>query len=337
MKCLVGLTLLLICELVLTSPVPRDNANSQDGRWVMVPDTNGFLHLVDLESYEEPVEPLFEPENDMRFLLFTRQNPTVAQEITFDLAVLDASNFNSNNPTHFTAHGWGGSGDAASNTLVRDAFLSIGDFNIISVDWSGANSINYITSRNHVPAAGTHLGRYVDHLHVNGYIRLHEVQLIGISLGGQLIGFAGKAIFSGRVGVIISLDPAGPLFSYDDPTQRIDSSDGEYVEVIYTNAGMLGFDRPVGHANFWPNFGRSQPGCGADVGGGCAHGRSVTLHAESITQVFTGHQCVSFEEIERDECTRTGVTGRMGGPYGSRQLRGNFYLTTNGESPFTQG
>lgn len=96
----------------------------------MIPDTTGKLHLVDLQTYEEPIEPKFVPENDMRFLLFTRQNPTVGQEITFDLASLQNSNYNANHPTHFTVHGWQSDAETASNSIVRDAFFALGDYNV---------------------------------------------------------------------------------------------------------------------------------------------------------------------------------------------------------------
>lgn len=135
----------------------------------------------------------------------------------------------------------------------------------------------------------------------------------------------------------MSLDPAGPLFSLDRPDQRVAPTDGVYVEVIHTNGGLLGFREPIGQADFFPNFGRTQPGCGTDVTGACAHARSVFLHAESVTTVFTGHECSSFVEIDNEQCTRTGRTGRMGGPFGSVGLTGNFYLTTNDASPFSMG
>lgn len=33
-----------------------------------------------------------------------------------------------------------------------------------------------------------------------------------------------------------------------------------YVEIMHTAGGSLGFGEPLGHADFFPNFGRSQPG-----------------------------------------------------------------------------
>jgi pancreatic triacylglycerol lipase len=133
------------------------------------------------------------------------------------------------------------------------------------------------------------------------------------------------------------LDPAGPLFSLNDPTDRVASTDGVYVEVMHTNGGLLGFREPIGQADFFPNFGRSQPGCGLDPAGSCAHLRTALFYAESITSRFTSRQCVSFEEIDNNQCTPTGVTASMGGPFGNIGLTGNFHLTTNAAAPFSQG
>lgn len=141
----------------------------------------------------------------------------------------------------------------------------------------------------------------------------------------------------GRIQVILALDPAGPLFNLVNENERVAPGDGVYVEVIHTNGGVLGFREPIGQADFFPNFGRSQPGCGADVSGQCAHERVNDLHAESINTVFTGHGCTSFADIDNNQCTPTHVTARMGGPYGSIGSLGNFIMTTNDVAPFSQG
>lgn len=47
---------------------------------------------------------------------------------------------------------------------------------------------------------------------------------------------------------------------------RLDSGDADFVDVIHTNAGTLltasyGIVAPIGHADFYLNDGRKQPGC----------------------------------------------------------------------------
>ena len=101
-------------------------------RWAILPDSEGLLHLIDLNPFEELAEPLFVPENDIRFLLYTRQNPATPQIITADLASLQNSNFNPNHETRFTIHGWQGSVQSAVNIRVAEAYFQHGDYNVRS-------------------------------------------------------------------------------------------------------------------------------------------------------------------------------------------------------------
>lgn len=61
--------------------------------------------------------------------------------------------------------------------------------------------------------------------------------MVGHSLGAHVVGIAGKNVRTGRVPKIIGLDPANPLFSYNNPATRIAVGDALSVETIHTNAG----------------------------------------------------------------------------------------------------
>ncbi|CRK94034.1 CLUMA_CG007558, isoform A [Clunio marinus] len=349
MKCLV-LSLLLFIDVSLASPLPhhdgileeiKQNIVIEDPkhRWSMVPDAEGRMHLIDLNPYEMPVEPLFNAAADIRFILHTRSNPTAGQVIQLEnLASLQNSNFNPAHETRITIHGWLGTAGSTVHVNTRPQYLEVDNFNLVTVDWSvGASSINYITARNRVDDAAAVVARFIDFCHLHGFIQFPRVHIIGHSLGGQMAGVAGKRVSRGRVQVITALDPAGPLFSLNDPDRRVAPTDGVYVEVIVTNGGVLGFMDPIGQANFYPNFGVAQPGCGSDASGQCAHERVNAFFAESIRTVFTGRQCASFAEIGNNQCTPTGVTSRMGGAFGSVGASGIFHLTTNANAPFSMG
>lgn len=68
---------------------------------------------------------------------------------------------------------------------------------------------------------------------------------------GHIVGHIGKAVTLGRIQVVYALDPAGPLFSLDDPLNRVAPTDGVYVEIMHTNGGLLGFRQPIGQASFF--------------------------------------------------------------------------------------
>ncbi|KAG4079744.1 hypothetical protein HA402_014875 [Bradysia odoriphaga] len=224
------------------------------------------------------------------------------------------SHFNVNHETRFHIHGWNGGGHDGTGSVLRNAYLNRGDFNFFSLDWGlGAGTPNYILARNRVNEVGHVLAQFVDFLNVNG-LPLSRVGLLGHSLGAHLVGAAGKRTTRGRVEFIVGLDPAGPLFSLDDPVNRLHHTDANYVESIITDGGRLGFQHPIGHANFYPNWGASQPGFGVDLTGQCGHSLVRPLMAESInpTQIFGAIRCRDLDDIRNRNCVLSGTSRRMG-------------------------
>lgn len=78
---------------------------------------------------------------------------------------------------------------------------------------------------------------------------------------------AGQRVRSGRLPIIVGLDPAYPLFTRRNASNRLSADDADYVQVIHTNGGRLSIPYPVGDADFYPNWGRDQPGCGGTKSG----------------------------------------------------------------------
>lgn len=122
---------------------------------------------------------------------------------------------------------------------------------------------------------------------------------------------------SGKIGKIVGLDPALPLFRYSLADARLADTDAEYVETIHTNAGTLGFVQPLGQASFYPNGGSKQPGCGWDMVGNCAHGRSYLYYTESIhsPKNYLGVKCESLKEMQKGRCRvhNESILTQMGG------------------------
>lgn len=96
-----------------------------------------------------------------------------------------------------------------------------------------------------------------------------DLIIIGHSLGAHAAGAAGRKVKFGRVAMIVGLDPALPCYSKHYRDQRLKTSDADCVKVIHTNSGVLGIEEPMGHIDFYPNFGKDQPGCnGISIIGG---------------------------------------------------------------------
>lgn len=248
-----------------------------------------------------------------------------------------------NKISRILVHGWQSNAGAAINTLVRDAYLSLNrGFNVIVVDWSaGAETINYIAARNRVGGVGAVVAQLIRQINqVYPSVMPRDIVVVGHSLGAHIAGFTGKSLLGDmRLGAVMALDAALPLFSIDRPAERVNTGDATYVESMHTNGGLLGFDQPLGHANFYPNGGASQPGCGIDVAGSCAHSRAVDYFAESITtdRHFWGRQCANWEQAFNSTCVASGIDRKMGGEPIETLALGDYWLTTNRASPFATG
>ncbi|XP_025832238.1 lipase member H-like [Agrilus planipennis] len=122
------------------------------------------------------------------------------------------------------------------------------------------------------------------------------------SLGAHIAGCAGAAVNS-SIGVIVGLDPAGPLFHSSETDNRLDPSDAQFVQAIHTCAGRLGYRGSLGTADYRPNGGGNQPGCTLEPTGSCAHGRAFALFAESVRSGgFSVWKCDSYSNFRSGEC-----------------------------------
>lgn len=77
------------------------------------------------------------------------------------------------------------------------------------------------------------------------------------------------------------------------------------VEVLHTTAGRQGYDRPLGHIDFYANGGVQQTGCGTNVV--CSQDYAYVFFAESLTSEpngpsFAGTACEDYEEAFSHQC-----------------------------------
>jgi len=196
------------CIPIYENEVVKSNGtafiSSNDEDWQLVPDTDGKLHLVDINNVDMEMEPLFNAFNDVVFHLWTRASPNPQIVNINNNAQLDASNFNAQRQTRFHIHGWG-AGGPTWGALIRSSLLTRVDCNYFLVDWgAGSNTINYITARNRVNEVGAVLAQYIDWLNVRG-VPFSAVTIVGSSLGAHVGGAGGKRTSRGRIAAIAGL------------------------------------------------------------------------------------------------------------------------------------
>ncbi|CAH0399440.1 unnamed protein product [Chilo suppressalis] len=296
------LFLLAVVAACCVSAAPQSDVKPT-ARYITFIDEAGVEQTVDTE--EEPDEDFLEEldKNDMnRYFLFTRNNPTTSQElINGDAGTISQSNFNHNHITVFVVHGWISNQESGLNPAIRDAFLSVGNYNVIVLDWGRLARRNYVTAARGVPLTGRRLGYFLNFLNSRTGVPFSRMHLVGFSLGAHLVGNAGREV-GGRVARISALDPAGPLWNLN--SNRIRSSDAVYVEGMHTDGGLmlsLGIGSAIGDVDFFPNGGSNQPGCLTTSI--CSHNRAWRLFAATVSHNhLEGRQCSSSTQITLNTC-----------------------------------
>lgn len=153
------------------------------------------LTLVDLleASVNEDTPPLNGSLN--AYYLFTRDNKDnpdhllYGKEETFRL-----SKFKKDRPINIVSHGWWSSSQAEISIIIVAALLEKEDVNVIALDWREIADLSYSTAVEAVPSVGEYLGKFIIWLLEVTGSSVHNVHLIGHSLGAHVVGVAGAAL-----------------------------------------------------------------------------------------------------------------------------------------------
>ncbi|XP_060520066.1 phospholipase A1 member A-like isoform X2 [Cylas formicarius] len=272
---------------------------------------------------------------DIQFVLFTRNNSPCHLRFG-DHQTLNTSGFSGNRETKIITHGFLSSIENDVFVMSRD---DTGDYNVIGMDWSVLCRMEYVSAMRGAKTAGRRLGEFINFLARNG-VSLNSVHLIGHSLGAHVVAIAGDAVKGGRVARITGLDPAG--IGYGDIRQDMkwDRGDAQLVDVIHTYLKLIGAALPLGHVDFYPNGGQTQPGCPYMTGLNlpdaiyCNHGRSHQLFVEAIRnpKAFRSKKCRNLENALTGRCFEN-TDVYMGQPDTYRP--GLYYFTTRDTPPYS--
>ncbi|KAK0176252.1 hypothetical protein PV328_000405 [Microctonus aethiopoides] len=214
--------------------------------------------------------------------------------------------------------------------MIRDAYLKFADCNVILVDWfKGAYRI-YTTSWASVGKIGKRVAQMINWLIKKNRIDITDLHIIGFSLGAHVAGFTGKALAPLKVPRITGLDPAGPGFAWLSPDKRLDKSDAEFVDVIHTETSFTGTWQPMGHVDFYPDWGHDQKGC-SSLDLSCSHQMANKFYAKSISNPapFVGLRCdlyINGFDRKFENCHKEGIT--VMGHGANPRVHGVFYVNS---------
>ncbi|CAG9760592.1 unnamed protein product [Ceutorhynchus assimilis] len=225
------------------------------------------------------------PDNDIKYYLYTPH--TGRTRLRIDVRnpySLKFSNFNSKKKNVFIVHGFNGTESKTPMTILRDAYLYRGDYNIFSVDWSDLTNFPcYLSSLSNTRLVAQCTAKLYAFVMANGG-EAEETTCVGHSLGAHICGMISNHLTL-KQHKIVGLDPARPLIDrYANKYFRLTKDDAYHVQIIHTNSGFLGEVNQVGHVDFCVNGGMKQPGCKGNPlrVSRCSHFQSACYFAKSV-------------------------------------------------------
>ncbi|XP_072945582.1 pancreatic triacylglycerol lipase-like [Epargyreus clarus] len=274
--------------------------------------------------------------NDVIYHLFTRTNPTASQPLLADPNIIAQSSFSLDIPTIITIHSYGETVSGNFNAHLVPAHLAVQNVNVIAVDYSRGAGI-YTVGLGNAPQVGEMIANFINILYDNFGYRIDLIRIVGVGLGGHIAGIAARKV-KGEIPHIFALDPS--LIGWSHHPEKLHPDDADVVEVLYTTAGVYGYDTPLGDLNMYSNGGSRQTGCGTDIS--CSHDLSYVYYAESITAEmnngpqFVGTACDNYAQAIALQCTGARDVV-FGGPATKRGISGTYTFLTNAVRPFARG
>ncbi|KAH8271749.1 hypothetical protein KR044_003999, partial [Drosophila immigrans] len=279
------------------------------------------------------------PNENITFWLYS--NTTRDAPVKLKPLDLNPWDFQPPRPLKILLHGYTGHRDFAPNDHIRPVLLDNADVYVISIDYGPlVRSPCYTQAVQNLPLVSRCLAQLINNLVSKGIVQNDQIHIIGFSLGGQLAGQTANHL-TRKLKRITGLDPAKPLFILGSDNRRLDAGDAEFVDVIHTDTLGRGMLRPMGHVDFYPNFGPLQPGCieeNPDDPGSCNHERAPRFYGASInsTQGFWGRQCSSWLIYLFGLCSTRAPQALMGYHVDEKE-RGVYFLKTDSEPPYALG
>lgn len=177
------------------------------------------------------------PNDDVNFYLYTKERQT--DPIHLDMRSTDSvinAPFVKSRPLVVLIHGYTGHKDFAPNTQIRPAYFAKDEYNIISIDYKNlALQGCYINAVANIATVANCTAQLLDFLIDKNIFTLDSIHVIGFSLGSQTAGMVANYLKDGRqLKRITGLDPAKPMFTVVGKEDKLDKSDAEFVEWVWT-------------------------------------------------------------------------------------------------------
>lgn len=178
-------------------------------------------------------------------------------------------------PMVILINGWRDTIDEDVITALSRAYKLHTNAHFIVADWSAYSSNPWlIPSVIATVGTGNAIGEFIDDASKafdkaeDKKMFFKNLHILGLTMGAHVAGSVAnylKKKNSGQIGRITAFDADGPVFTFPIPLPcnfRLCKKHAEFVQLIHTDVLILGAVAPIGHADFFVNFGGPiQPGC----------------------------------------------------------------------------
>ncbi|EDW03347.1 GH11187, partial [Drosophila grimshawi] len=281
------------------------------------------------------------PNSNITFWLYTKEEPLGRKlnELGYQ-----GDSFDISKEVKVLLHGYNGSSESTPNAEVRPELLKFHNLNVISVDYGNLmREPCYAESVANLHYVGRCVAEFLGNLLYNRHVLPQKLHIIGFDIGAHLAASVSNFLryFNLRIGRITGLDPAKPIFLKSKWSDRLHAISADFVDVIHTDVFLYGLMLPMGHADFYPNLGIVQPGCGPISESKyhkCNHQRAAIYYAESISSKtnFWSFRCGRLYNIIVGQCRPLNDFALLG-YHASPRVRGSYFLGTNGTAPYALG
>ncbi|XP_077295056.1 endothelial lipase-like [Arctopsyche grandis] len=256
------------------------------------------------------------------------------------ISLLSDKAFRKDYKTVLFVHGYTDRPDGLAAPKLVAAYQTRGKHNILLLNCNSLTGFEYFRSSRAVRYIGKRLGNVLSQFYKSKF-NMDTLDLVGHSLGAQILGFAGKSYLKSTGKLlprITALDVAAVCFKGLNNDERLFKGDAEFVQVLHTNAGGMGMRVPVGDIDFYINGGNNQPPLfGLICLWTCSHNRAVDIWKFAVENQnkFVGTQCFNLKEIDRDRCFKKGRKTAILGPDADPKIKGMYYVKTTNRAPFS--
>lgn len=177
----------------------------------------------------------------------------------------------------------------------------------------------------------------------NAGLNVTKFEIVGFSIGAQYSGYVARKIKSKSSGSYVVPRVVGFEPGKLSPV-NLSPSDAAFVMTIHTG-NIFSEPNVLGHVNFFPNGGLSQPMCRRKIlfmsfdDTGCSHGQVQLFWIEAVktksSTVFPALKCNSAADFTNRVCDPNIPVGYMNTKT-SNLLTGDYYLSTYNTSPFSK-